>query len=346
MAFRKQRLANRKTLGRTDLVAYRELNRVLSRYEPRVAAAFLTAVESVKNKLVFSEVIAALQARDIKRAVNLIDPQVMASAMLGAGLQQGRKSVVNRITEVFVEGGSAGVKQLPRDIAIEASLDLTNPRAVAYLKRVLPRMVKEVSNQTRKAIRVAILNGFQQGRPLATIARDIRSSIGLTAKQTQYLVNFRTQLETGQVAGFTPPWDRRLSAAEQQQVKSIYMMGGETSKRVDGLVARYEQSLVNRRAMNIARTEAHNAHIAGQQELWQQAEDQGLLMPGRTKRHWIVTPDDRLRHSHATVPGLNPSGVGLNQPFKTAIGPVMNPGMSGNPEFDINCRCAVALEIG
>ena len=42
---------------------------------------------------------------------------------------------------------------------------------------------------------------------------------------------------------------------------------------------------------------------------------------------------------------MNKEGVGLDEPFNTPIGPVMGPGKSGNPAFDINERCDTYLEF-
>ncbi len=52
-----------------------------------------------------------------------------------------------------------------------------------------------------------------------------------------------------------------------------------------------------------------------------------------------MTPDDRLCPLCELVPDLNPDGVGLDEPFQTAAGPVMYP-----PAHPL-CRCAVTLHF-
>lgn len=329
----------------TSRRAARELDRVLRRFEPRIARAFAEAAKRVRDRVSARAIAAALEAGDVARAVELVGADALADSLRGAGLEPGVKSVQEELTDAFREGGVAAARQLPRSAALAASLDLTNPEAVRFLREHMPVLIREISNEAREAARDAVLRGFAEGRPLPSIAREVRESVGLTRAQSGYVQNLRRQLEAGAELGMTPPGDRRLSAPERQRARSIMAAGGERSARVDALVERYRESLVNRRAKNIARTEAHRAHIEGQDELWRQARGQGLIQAEATRRVWIVTPDDRLRPDHAAVPDMNPRGVGLDEPFATPVGPAPGPGQSGVASFDISCRCTVALEF-
>lgn len=276
----------------------------------------------------------AIRAEQAEQAKNL---GLVASRRAG--------SVEGILTEAFKNGAESAAGQLPRSLGLAASLDLANPEAVRFTSTYLPALIREVTDETRGAVREAVERGFTEGRPAVKIAREVRDSVGLTRAQGRAVGNFRRQLETGNLGRGKHPTDRRLSASERAQAGSIFSAGGESSGRVDRLVERYRDSLVNRRAKNIARTEVHRAHVNGQEELWRQAQARGLISRERTRRRWIVTPDDRLRTDHAAVPGMNPDGVGLEEPFQTPVGPVMAPGESGVASFDVNCRCTVALEF-
>lgn len=323
-----------------------ELERVLRRLEPRVAAAFRAAMKGVRDRATLRALAAALERGEIGIALELAGAEAYRAALSGSGQAPGAASVQEELLAAFREGGVAGQRQLPRTLALRASLDLTNPEAVKFVSEYLPTMIREVSEASQRAVQDAVLRGFREGRPLPTIARDVRDVVGLTSKQGRAVTNFRRQLEEGALDAGKPPLTRRLSAVERRQAHQIWAAGGEgRTKRVDALVDRYRESLVNRRAKDIARTEVHRAHLEGQEELWRQAEERGLIDPAVTRRFWVITPDTRLRDSHAAVPAMNPNGVGLHEPFDTPVGPVMAPGKSGDPGFDINCRCTVALRF-
>lgn len=90
--------------------------------------------------------------------------------------------------------------------------------------------------------------------------------------------------------------------------------------------------------LRIAQTEAHRAMVQGQLDNYEKAEDLGIAL----KRVWVATLDDRTRISHASLDGTVADEDGM---FHTDVGLVSGPGQSGDPGFDINCRCRVISEI-
>jgi len=329
--------------------ARNELDRVLRRFEPRVARAFLAAVRGVSDQATLAALSRAIEQGNLDEAIRLAGPDRLAERLQGVGLEPGQPSFKDEIIASFREGGVAGQRQLPREAALAATLDITNPEAVNFLRETVPGLIREISDETREAVRQAALRGFEEGRPARMMAREIRESVGLTQAQSRAVGNFRRQLESGTMGNGKPPWMRRLSATEQAQARSMFRAAASGSlvdrARIDAITERYHQSLLNRRARTIARTETTRAFGEGQQELWRQAEMEGLIDRTKTRRIWLVTPDERLRPDHAAVPGMNLKGVGLDEPFDTPIGPVMGPRQSGNPAFDVACRCTEALEF-
>ena len=311
------------------------LVKALALYEPAFVHRFVAAVARVKNRATQAAITRAIEMGEVTTAIELV------SSEMTTALQDPSIGFGTDLTDASRAGRVSGLNQL----RLSASLDLTNPAAASFAERNLPTLIREIDQHTQIAVRDAISRGFGEGRPAPKIAREIRDSIGLTQHQSLAVQNFRRQLETGDMGTGVAPWNRRLSAAQQAQARAIFQGGGETSKRVDAIVSRYNRSLVNRRAKNIARTEVHRAFISGQKELWDDAAAQQQFIPGLTRRVWIVTDDDRLRSDHAAVPGMNPGGVMMNQPYQTPVGPADRPGESGIASFDINCRCTEALEF-
>ena len=312
-----------------------QLSLALKRYEPRVAAAFRAAVRLVQSEMSITQIADALRRGAVDEALRLAEAATLGSVMRGIGLAPGVRSVMDELTDALRAGAVTGQMQMPSRAGLQASLDLTNPESVRYLRDTVPVMIREIDDAQRMAVRAAALQGMTDGRPVINIARDIRRSVGLTEAMGRAVTNFRHQLETGEMGAGKAPWDRRLSAVERQQARSIFAAGGRRGAQVDALVGRYNDSLVNRRAQNIARTEVHRAYVEGQEELWRQATDRGLLDVTLTRRMWIVTPDDRLRPDHRAIPGMNPDGSPIGGQFQTPFGPVSSPS-DGVPEL-INC---------
>lgn len=219
-----------------------------------------------------------------------------------------------------------------------------NQDAVDYLASELPTLISQINEQQAKAVQQILLDGINGGSDGPDIARRIRDVVGLTDAQAQWVENFRQQLEDKEEGDFTPISERRLSVVDanmaQDEMEAVVTNPGV----VDLLVGNYAASLLNKRAMDISVTECHNAFIQGQSDLWDQATNLGYLNPDITRRHWLAVGDDRTRDDHMDAMNNNePDGVGMDEPFDTPFGDVMNPGDSGDDSEDINCRCTVYL---
>lgn len=347
---RRRRLRLTKQATGPELRARRELNDVLRRLEPRLAVAFGLAARTILNQPgLLRQLTAAIEAGDLTGAQQAVGMENLAGALRGEGLSPDIPTFQQEVTAALAAGGEAGQRQMgPRLARIMGSLDLTNPAAVRHLSENLPITIREISQESAEAVQAALLRGFQEGRPAAQIAREVRDSIGLTRAQAQAVGNFRRELETGQLIGKTPS-ARRLSATEQAHAGRLFReaaAGNPASQaQIDAITSRYHESLLNRRSRNIARQETLKAFDAGQDEIWDQAVARGLLDPEKTRRFWLFTDDDRLRDEHRAVPPMNPNGVRLDEPFDTSVGPVMRPRASGVASFDLGCRCTLILEI-
>lgn len=347
---RRRRLRLTKQATGPELRARRELNEVLRKLEPRLALAFGRAAQSIIDQPgLLRQLTESIEAGDLTGAQDLVGADNLAGALRGEGLAPDIPTFQQEVSAALAAGGEAGQRQMgPRLARIMGSLDLTNPAAIRHLSENLPITIREISQESAEAIQAALLRGFNEGRPAAQIAREVRDSIGLTSAQSRAVGNFRRELETGMLIGKAPD-TRRLSATEQAHAGRLFReaaAGNPASRaQIDAITSRYHQSLVNRRAKNIARQETLKAFDEGQKEIWQQAVDRGLLDPEKTRRFWLFTDDDRLRDEHRAVPPMNPNGVGLQEPFDTVVGPVIRPRASGVASFDLGCRCTIILEI-
>ena len=92
------------------------------------------------------------------------------------------------------------------------------------------------------------------------------------------------------------------------------------------------------RAMTVVRTEGQRAMVEGQIAAGENAERLGI----KTRKIWDATLDGRTRPSHGALDGAEANEDGL---FNTEVGMVRGPLQSGDPAFDINCRCRVTYEV-
>lgn len=179
--------------------------------------------------------------------------------------------------------------------------DATNPNAVEWAANRSAELVTEVGPETRAAIRELVADALSTGVPPARLVRKVRRVIGLRSDQVVTLRNFVARLEADGVAGAVI---RRREARRAAQLQRT-------------------------RALLIARTETMRAANQGLRHLWLQSQARGQIKPDQ-QRVWIVTPDDRLRDSHAELEGaLAP----IDGDFDAGIEPGEEP----------RCRCSQGL---
>ena len=227
--------------------------------------------------------------------------------------------VENSLTESFEEMLTATLNRaafaqgrlLPNITVRKAAafrFDITNPRAVAWIKRHAAGLVVQVGEDTRMAIRRIVQRMFEDGVPPAEAAREIKAIVGLHERYALAVDNYR----------------RGLTAQRMEP------------ELVADRVEDYANRLRRQRAETIARTESIKASAVGQQELWRQARDNGLL-DNRARRVWLPTPDSRVCEICDPIP--DNGSVGLEEYFTAGDGSlVFSP-----PDPHPNCRCAVRL---
>jgi SPP1 gp7 family putative phage head morphogenesis protein len=188
---------------------------------------------------------------------------------------------------------------------IDLALDLRFMEAEKFLQRYLPKLIVNISAETRRAIRDVILNGFQNGKHPYEMAEEIQKIVGMTPGQVRAYQAFAANLAKGKQAA-------SVQAA---------------------LLGNYRREAIERRARNIARTETLRAANAGQQSLWRLADANGLLGPS-AQRMWIATPDGR------TCPFCRPMD-GKTAPID-GVWSVEGYGIE-SPPLHPSCRCAMGL---
>ena len=318
-------IAAQQERGRPSSQFYRVAHRIAARFEPAVAQAFLNAIAALVVRIddaALASGLAALSLPEIEAAVG---------AEQLSGLLAANPQLLDALTRTSTATGRAGADILAEALGVSVQFNSADPNVVLFARTQVAELVVAVTEDVREAIRLVVALGSQLGITNVQQARAIRQVVGLPPNWAEAPLNLAAELRAGR---FTST--RRLSAVDKAMIRSRLAKGTMDESFIQKMQIKYANSLRNRRALNIARTETARAGTHGQMEGWRQAIRQGVL-PRDTRRVWVVTPDDRLRPDHAAVPRLNPDGVRLDEPFRTPLGPSMG------PPLEVNCRCSLGL---
>lgn len=278
--------------------AVARLHRALDRLTPALRRDVTRALARLRARLTEARLV---------RLIEQGDEFALRAAM--AGFEADLAATSPRITVAVRTGALAAYTALPDRIREQMAFNVTNRLATrAAGSRSSARLVREVTDETKQAIRTVVRRAFQEQITPRDTAKLIRPLIGLTQRQALAVVR------------------RRFERLAQ----------GHDAASVAADAERYAARLLTQRARLIARTEIIRASVTGQLDLWRTATDRGLLGADMWKR-WIVTDDDRLcpicrAMTGRTVPREANFRVGGRRGGSVA-GPPAHPA----------CRCAIGL---
>lgn len=292
------------------------IHAVADRLEPRYRRAFLEAVQRLKSEVKVSRLLDAIRAQDTRA--------IMAMLALDQ-LEDELRGLVDAVLDTYRQGAQFTATEVERRIGIRFAFDMTDPDAIGFVQRHGAELVREISDETRAAIRDEILRGFTQERTAASTARVLRRRIGLTRYQMRIVANYEAALRAA-VAG-----DLSFSALRAAYtLNPVRGAGGLLEGRIQSAVRQYEARLLKLRAQTIARTETIRAAEAGRQEAWRQAQKRDLLAFDQ-QREWLTADDERTCSLCLPLDGVR---VALYQSF---------PGGIDSPPRHPSCRCTTVL---
>lgn len=215
---------------------------------PAVKRAFLRSVAATQDAVVLADVEDALAMGNIAAVEGLIDWTAFGGRLVG---------LQNELLQLVQVAGETTTAPLG------ISFDLLNPRVVENVRNHGAELVKQVTDDTRQAIRGTVERGLQDAIGPDELARQVRSFIGLTEQQSTAVSNLRDTL----------------------------IGDGKTLGQVEEQTIAYATRLRDSRAEMIARTETIRAAATGQREAWSQEVEQGLVSGEEFEREWIADPD-------------------------------------------------------
>ncbi len=297
---------------------------LIAKLEPKIRKAFLNGIKKIKSSL------------DLKKIEELLTLGKIDEALLST--QAAIERLSNDLISFTVVAGNDTADLLEEVLNIQVTFDQTNVRAVNAMRQNKLRLVREFSDEQRKATREALTSGITQGVNPRTQALAFRDSIGLTLRQQQAVNNYRRLLESNSSEALSRKLrDRRFDSSVERAINEGKVLDRAT---VDRMVERYRERYIKYRSEVIARTEALRSAHEGSEEMYAQAIESGSLNPEKLIRTWVTAKDERVRSSHASMNGQTRA---IGQPFTTSEGyNLMRPGDSNAPASEtIQCRCIV-----
>lgn len=306
------------------------LNRIvalLRNAETRVARRFLELVDAAQAVQSLEEIADLIEAGRLSQALAVAD-------RIGPG-------VSTALEGAYVAAGLSAAEVLRSQTGSLMEFNSLNARAQSYLTAQRLRLVRELSDETRRAARVLIDDAFQRGLAPVEQARALQHSIGLTERQARAVANYRRLLERGSAEALERRLrDRRFDPSVRRAISGERAL---TRDQIDRMVERYRERYVRYRAQTIAETESRAAVHAGDEELWRQAIEEGEISADRIVNTWRTRGDARVRDSHRSMDGQSQAFGDL---FVSGRGNQLRfPGDPNAPAADtVRCRCVLVRE--
>ncbi|GEM_PF-6542437 len=307
---------------------YQIAHRIADRFSPAIAGAFLAALSRLDAGIDDAELASAVASGDVNAIAAAVGPSRLGAIFAGG------YSLSKVLQDTAGAMGSAGADVLTEVTGIQTSFNAIDPNVVMFARERSSALVQDVTEDVIEAIRIVVATGKVEGLTVMRQSRIIREVVGLPPNWADAPSALARELRDGR---FTS--SRRMSAIDKAQIRKRLREGTIDEDFIERMQSNYSRSLINRRAQNIARTESARSANHGMRTGWRQARDEGVLSED-TRRVVVVTVDERLRESHAAVPGMNKGGVGLDEPFRTPWGYLEGPPWAPDP---YNCRCGEGL---
>lgn len=289
-----------------------ELSRRIARQEGPFRRAVAVRLAALRDAVTLS----ALEEACRKNGRDSAFSAIAAALPVDTWRKELREVAAAAIEQAFATGASVGAEvakvRLRRGRGRTKDDDGTfdfnrvNEAAAAWARTQAGENIDGVTDETLAGIRAVLGDAFDAGWSSQKTARAIRSSIGLTERQSSAVVAFAERL-----ADLDPPL---------------------SDEKLWGRVDRYADAQQAARALTIARTELAQAATQGQLHLWKQAAADGLIRGGAMRKVWLTAGDERMCDECESLGEEDP--VGIDEAFST--------GDDGPPAHP-NCRCAVSL---
>lgn len=336
-------------VSRALTVAFRSTND-LDAYQ-----AFIAGPETYQRTIAWDRVAAELGAPTgtftVYKAAGHPMADALAAVYLSAGsavrYSDGHRTIVGGLGRPHVirkRDDPTWSTTVATDAGLTARLDMASEAAARYAADRAGTLITALDREGLATVRSVMNQVLADGLEPARAGRLIRSTVGLNARQARALINYERGLWEHATTGRTTIPLRGLSRPLADQRYSISNLD---RRRIDTMVDRYRERLINYRADMIARTETMRAANTGAlNDVLAHGQGMGLFDVQHLTRIWVTVPDDR---ACAVCGFMDGQTVGMAEQFTydgTASGDPSGDVMSGEtPPIHPMCRCTVTFDV-
>lgn len=324
------------------------LDQIRIRQERAMLQSFNAIVSQIKDQVVLSEIVRALEVGNVDAVITLLGMDAATWEPMEQALR-----------EAYRAGGITGATQIGRIPVAAGSIafrfNVRAPAAERWIAQRSSELITEIIADQRDVIRAALTDGLARGNGPRQTALELIGRvnpatrkrtggvIGLTSNQQGWITNARRELEE-----LNPNYlsralrDKRLDGAVRRAIESGTPL---PARQMEAAITNMQARALRYRGEVIARTESINALRAGQWQAVEQAAGEGEIDQRDATKVWNDTGDGKTRHTHAAADGQE---VPVDQPFVVGGYRMMFPGDSGlgAPAAEtIQCRCSVSYRL-
>ena len=262
------------------------LLRLVATATPRLRDAVQSAVAASQGSLgTLDELAALIEAGRTNEAIRT------ASRIAALRIATGYEAV-------FVGAGAATGAVLETQLEIVVGFSQVHEGAVRHMRDQRLRVIREFTQEQRRATRLALTDGIQRGVNPRQQARAFRSSIGLTEYQQQAVLNYRDALVRSSEGNL----DALNRGLRDRRFDRTVQRGGTNPRAVEPgqinrMVERYRERYLIYRSEVIARTEALRSVHAGNREAYSRPSTRAVYAGRKSSGTWFTNVDGRERET-------------------------------------------------
>lgn len=334
-------------MARTPTISQqRQIEDLIKQYGPQIAKAFLSAMAKARSAVDQKAVIAALDAKNLDGAVQLL--RIDQSTMF---------ELQEAIRSTFIGGGQATEVALPIGIRGSFSFNGRHLRAEAWIANEGAALIQGIEADSMEMTRRVITAGLQEGQSSATIARQITGTLnritgrreggalGLTVQQADSILSGRAKLASGDRAAMQEYLqlklrDRRYDAMVKRAIKDGKPVA---PANLETIIKAHTSKALKYRGEMIAKNEAFSAQAAGRDEAYRQM----------LERPDVADVTARWQHNLSQVPRLDHVAMDgtvislkRGQVFQFPDVAMKHPhDPAGGAKHSIGCRCIAVYRV-
>jgi hypothetical protein len=203
-----------------------------------------------------------------------------------------------QIRETVQESYALSIKDTPKAGKVDGvpaiAFDHLSPKVIEAVRTLESETLSSLKGDVKEVARAYIENGLRDGAAPKTVARQLRSVIGLSKSQIEQTQNFRDALEGKNGRSLT---DYTL---RDKRLDRMMAKGPLSPEQVDRYAEAYTKRRIAQNANTVTSSTTRSAYKLGQKLSWEDADAKGIVPEGfqavKTWVHYDAQDDPRPEH--------------------------------------------------